>query len=207
MTTLLNDLRFAFRQLRKSPGFSVTAVLTLALGIGATTAIFSVVEGVLLRPLPFRDASQLVVLGDHLTGVSLQDETSVTAPDIVAYDRDTKSFSNLGGYRTGTFDLSGTVQPVNVNATRLGAGVFPRSVSLRCWAASLLHKRKSTTSILWSSATPHGRAVSMRIRTSLAKRFCWIANPTSSSASCRAISSFHCNRGTYLAANSGFPSA
>ena len=125
MTTLLNDLRFAFRQLRKSPGFSVTAVLTLALGIGATTAIFSVVEGVLLRPLPFRDTSQLVVLGDHLTGVSLQDETSVTAPDIVAYDRDTKSFSNLGGYRTGTFDLSGTVQPVNVNATRLGAGVFP----------------------------------------------------------------------------------
>ena len=125
MTTLLNDLRYAFRQLRKSPGFTVTAILTLALGIGATTAIFSVVEGVLLRPLPFHDASRLVVLGDHLTGVELQDNASVTAPDVVAYDRDTKAFTNLGGYRSTGYELSGSVAPVNVNATRMGAGVFP----------------------------------------------------------------------------------
>ena len=125
MTTLLNDLRFAFRQLRKSPGFTATAVLTLALGIGATTAIFSVVEGVLLRPLPYKNPSQLVVLGDHLTGIDMQDDTSVTAPDVVAYIHDTKSFSGLGGYTPTGYELSGGVQPVNVNATRLTAGLLP----------------------------------------------------------------------------------
>ncbi len=65
---LLQDLRYALRQLRKTPGFTLTVVLTLVLGIGATTAIYSLVEGVLLRPLPFKDADRLVQLGDHLGG-------------------------------------------------------------------------------------------------------------------------------------------
>src|SRR5258707_915316 len=62
------DLCFGLRTLGKNPGFTAVAVLTLALGIGATTAIFSLVEGVLLRPLPFQDADRLVLLGDHLGG-------------------------------------------------------------------------------------------------------------------------------------------
>jgi hypothetical protein len=61
MYALVQNLRFAFRQLRKAPGFILTAVLTLALGIGATTAIFSLVEGVLLRPLAFKNADRLVL--------------------------------------------------------------------------------------------------------------------------------------------------
>jgi predicted permease len=125
MTAIWTDLRYAFRQLRKSPGFTVTAVLTLALGIGATTAIFSVVEGVLLRPLPFRDASQLVMLGDHLQGVDLGTYIGVTAPDILAYTRDTKAFSGIGGYQQTEHELSGDVQPVQINAARLSAGVLP----------------------------------------------------------------------------------
>lgn len=125
MTNLWNDLRYAIRQLRKSPGFALTAVLTLALGIGATTAIFSVVYGVLLRPLPFRDPGRLVVLGDHLQGVALAPEGVVRAPEILTYARDTRAFSNLGGYESTGYELSGGVQPVAINAARLTAGVFP----------------------------------------------------------------------------------
>jgi len=125
MTNLLNDLRFALRQLRKSPGFTLTAVLTLALGIGATVTIFSVVDGVLLRPLPFRNPSRLVALNDNLQGLQTPTgEFGVTAPDIVAYTRDNHAFSSLSGYRQTQYELSGNGEPVELNASRMGAGVF-----------------------------------------------------------------------------------
>src|SRR5712664_1340225 len=92
-----DDLRIAVRYLLKSPGFAATAVLMLALGIGATTAIFSVVEGVLLRPLPFPHPERLVALSDILQGGN--GEAGVTAPDIRAYTRDMHSFEALGGYQ------------------------------------------------------------------------------------------------------------
>ena len=122
----LQDTRYTFRQLRKSPGFTVTAILMLALGIGATTAIFSIVEGVLLRPLPFPDPDRLVILGDVLEGSHCASctQSSVTAPDIRNYMRDTQSFSHLGGYRRRLFELSGTGEPAAVNATRMSGEVF-----------------------------------------------------------------------------------
>ena len=95
MDALGQDLRFAFRQLRKTPGFSLTVVLTLALGIGATTAIFSLVEGILLRPLPFSDPDRLVLVGDHLGD---SPNTPVTAREIGTYSRATSAFSSLGAY-------------------------------------------------------------------------------------------------------------
>src|SRR5215467_7736090 len=119
---LLNELRIPLRHLLKSPGFTTAAVLMLALGIGATTTIFSIVEGVLLRPLPFPHPERLVVLSDILQG---NGEAGVTAPDIRAYTRDTHSFEALGGYQSVGYELSGIGEPAQVNAARMSAGVFP----------------------------------------------------------------------------------
>src|SRR5215471_7801921 len=126
LSQILQDTRYTFRQLRKSPGFTVTAILMLALGIGATTAIFSIVEGVLLRPLPFPEPGRLVILGDVLEDSHCASctQTSVTAQDIRNYMRDTQSFSHLGGYRGRLFELSGTGEPAAVNATRMSGEVF-----------------------------------------------------------------------------------
>ena len=126
MQKLLFDLRFAMRQLAKSPGFALTAVLMLAFGIGATTAIFSIVEAVLLRPLPFPGSQRLMVLSDRLAGVNIggNGEVGVTVPDIRAYTRDTHGFSALGGYQGAAYELSGSGEPAQVNAARMSAGVF-----------------------------------------------------------------------------------
>ena len=126
MLSLVRDVKFAARSLLKSPGFAITAVLMLALGIGATTAIFSIVEGVLLRPLPFPHPGQLVVLSDILEGADVggNGEAGVTAPDVRNYTRDTRSFNGLGGYQGTTFELSGTGNPASVNAARMTPGVF-----------------------------------------------------------------------------------
>ncbi|HSZ15579.1 MAG TPA: ABC transporter permease [Terracidiphilus sp.] len=127
MQKVLFDVRFVIRQLLKSPGFTATAVLMLAFGIGATTAIFSIVEGVLLRPLPFPEPDRVMVLADRLAGVNVtgNGEVGVTVPDIRAYTRETHSFTALGGYQYAGYELSGKGEPAQVNAARMTAGVFP----------------------------------------------------------------------------------
>jgi len=126
--SLFRDLRIALRHLSKSPGFSLTAILMLALGIGATTAIFSIVEGVLLRPLPFPEPARLMELGDILNGLDEKSNNGihgVTAPDIRNYARDTKTFTSLGGYRIDSYELSGVGDPATIIAARMSGGVFP----------------------------------------------------------------------------------
>jgi putative ABC transport system permease protein len=121
MHSLALDFRLALRQLWKAPGLALTVIFTLALGIGATTAIFSLVEGILLRPLPFSNPGRLVVLGDHL---GPGPGTPVTAREIGTYSSATTAFSSMGGYITTNYELSGAT-PEEVSAARLTADVFP----------------------------------------------------------------------------------
>ncbi|HSP46196.1 MAG TPA: ABC transporter permease [Chthoniobacterales bacterium] len=100
----MNDLRFALRQLRKSPGFTLIAVLTLALGIGANTAIFSVIYAVLLQPLPYPEADRLTILTET---DSNQPQISVAYPDYVDWKRDNTVFEHLAVSRRESFNLSG----------------------------------------------------------------------------------------------------
>ena len=100
----MKDLRFALRQLRKSPGFTFIAVLTLALGIGANTAIFSVIYAVLLRPLPYPEPDQLMILTET---DSNQPQISVSFPDYVDWKRDNTVFDEIAISRRESFNLSG----------------------------------------------------------------------------------------------------
>ncbi len=111
MDTFLQDARFALRLLRKSPAFTVAAILTLALGIGANTAIFSVVNGVLLRPLPYQEPERLVFIWE---GTPTFPEMSVSVPDFVDWRERQRSFTDLAAFRTGAFDLSGVETPERV---------------------------------------------------------------------------------------------
>ncbi|MGC2161006.1 MAG: ABC transporter permease [Silvibacterium sp.] len=120
------DIKYAARQLRKSPSFTLTAVLMLALGIGATTAIFSIVEGVLLRPLPFLNPGRLVTVGDLLEGSHCRfcTQSRATAPDIRNFMRYTHSFTHLGGYQGTGFELSSAGTPARIFATRMSGDLF-----------------------------------------------------------------------------------
>lgn len=121
MHSVAREVRFAFRQLWKSPGVSLTVVLILAVGIGATTAMFSLMEGILLRPLPFQDPNRLVLLGDH---VGDSPNVPVSAREIATYATGTSAFSSLGGYIGNSYELSGGEMPEQVNAARFTASAF-----------------------------------------------------------------------------------
>ena len=125
--SLFSDVRIAVRHLSKSPGFAITAILMLALGIGATTAIFSIVEAVLLRPLPFPQSDRLMMLADVIQGADVggNGEAGVTSTDIRNYVRDTHSFTSLGGYQPTRWELSGLGEPAELVGTRMTGGIFP----------------------------------------------------------------------------------
>ena len=123
LETLAQDVRYALRMLRKSPGFAVVAVLTLAVGIGADTAIFSIVNAVLLRPLPFKDASRLVLLHEGLPKIGFP-KLSFEPSDLAVFEREQKSFSAVGTFLNERENISGQGEPDRVMVTRVSAPLF-----------------------------------------------------------------------------------
>jgi putative ABC transport system permease protein len=107
---LRKDLRYAVRALRQSPAFAMTVILTLALGIGATAAVFSITDAALIRPLPFPEAHRLVNLYERWQG----ELDSLAPADYLDYRREAKSFENLAAYRNESFNLSGENRPERV---------------------------------------------------------------------------------------------
>ena len=116
------DVRFGARMLWKRPGFTAVAVLTLALGIGANTAIFSVVNGVLLRPLPYRTADRLVFLSEWSQQVP---NMSVAYPNFLDWQAQAQSFDALAAFRSNGFVLTGAGEPERLTAREVSQQFFP----------------------------------------------------------------------------------
>ena len=123
MRTLWQDLKYGLRMLRKSPGFTLVAVVTLALGIGANTALFSIVNGVLLNPLPYPHPNQIVTVSpSDLNG----DEGSASYPDFLDWVRENRTFSSMAAYESfDSFNWARQSEAERVSAVDVSASFFP----------------------------------------------------------------------------------
>jgi putative ABC transport system permease protein len=122
MQNLFQDLRYALRQLRKNPGFAAVAVLTLALGLGANSAIFSVVDAVLLRPLPFHAPSRLVVV--RPTEPGRRDDIGVSYPTFLDWRARNHVLEGLSVFREDDFTLTGRGEPAHLTGAVVSANLF-----------------------------------------------------------------------------------
>ena len=124
MHSILNDLRYALRQLRKSPGFAVTATLTLALGIGANTAIFTVVYATLLAPMPYPQPDQMVMVWSKIQG----GRNSIAAQDFVDWKHENSAFQDLNAFTGGSFNLATKEQPEVVQGQFVTPGFYKMEI-------------------------------------------------------------------------------
>ena len=120
---LRQDVRVGSRGLRRSPGFAAVAIAALAVGIGANTAIFSIVNGVLLEPLPYRDPDRLVTVFEKIEGAPF-DKFGFSPPDFAVVRRVTRSFEGLAAYRSVHYELSGVGRSERVVAARVSPEIF-----------------------------------------------------------------------------------
>ncbi|HKR28196.1 MAG TPA: ABC transporter permease, partial [Acidobacteriaceae bacterium] len=121
MDSFLQDLRFAFRALRLSPGFAALAIVTLALAIGADTALFSVVNGVLLNPLPYPQSGRLVTIYEKNAGL---DKAPISYLNFLDWQRETRTFTSMALYRHEDYTFTGRAQAERVNGFMISASFF-----------------------------------------------------------------------------------
>jgi len=120
----IQDTRYGLRMLAKNPGFTAVAMLTLALGIGANTAVFSLVDTILLRPLPYRNPEELVLVSETVPQMGGDTEVGMAAGEYLDYRDRNRSFAQAAAYETAGFNLTGEGTPLRVNAAAVTASVF-----------------------------------------------------------------------------------
>jgi putative ABC transport system permease protein len=121
--SILGDIRYAFRLLLKRPGFATIAIATIGLGIGATTMVFSLVNGVLLQPLPYPDADRLTVLGESHPEL-FSDNWFVSPPNLKDWQAHNRVFEGMAGWQRTSLNLTGTERPERLEVLRVSAGFF-----------------------------------------------------------------------------------
>jgi hypothetical protein len=122
MRNFWQDVRYGLRVLRKNSGFAAIAILTMALGIGANAALFSVVNGVLLNPLPFPEPDRLVAV---YAKTATFEESSISYPNFLDWQKDNHSFAELGAFRSDDFNLTGVGEPERLHTHMVSAEFFP----------------------------------------------------------------------------------
>ncbi len=161
MQNRIADLRYAFRALRKNPLFSAVAILTLALGVGANTAIFTLVDTVLLRPLPFPDAGRLVFVWEETNIFGLRDSV-VAMGNFTEWRARSRSFERIGALEQGRFALAGSSETMEVQGSVVTAGLLGtlrvRPALGRLFREDEDHPGTPKTAILSDGLAPrHGR--------------------------------------------------
>jgi putative ABC transport system permease protein len=125
VTTLIQDIRYGLRTLAKSPGFTIVAVITLALGIGANTAIFSIVNAVLLKPLPVPEPDRLLFVTSAFSNQADANRPfAMSYPDFFDMRAAAKSFTGLASYHGDNFTLTGLAQPLHVTGSTVSGDFF-----------------------------------------------------------------------------------
>src|ERR1700733_2262225 len=149
VSRLFNDGRFGVRQMRKNPAFALTTILTLALGIGATTAIFSLVYAVMLKPLPFPESDRLVWLSqeDHSTGAAIPE--SLSYPNYFDWRAQNRTLTGIASYNSANVTLTGKGEAQQLNAQTVSSNFFQV-----LGAAPMLGR-----AFLWEEEKPGHRAV------------------------------------------------
>jgi hypothetical protein len=181
---MLNEIRFALRSFAKTPAFTLIAVATLALAIGANTAVLSLVNALLIRPLPYQAPQDLVLLLEHFKTQNLE-RIPVSPPEFIDYESRAQSFERLGAFGYANFNLANGDKPERIAGATVTAAVFPLlgvapAAMMLSSSASVSGSRGLTVILEWS-----------------ARNCSWMERASPLSASCRGASIFHFSCSTW----------